>query len=295
MSLRILVVCAMLVSAQIAHADAIRLKGGDEIHGEIVEVTADTVVLVHPELGRLTIARDKIEGDLKHAPSPGLFGTNFMHGWKRRIDLGLNGSQGTTISANATGGLNFNYKDKDKQWLLTGRYFFQRNKEGTTANNAEIALRRDWLMRDSRWFAYGTVRYQYDQFQSWEHRGILSTGPGYNLLKREKQTLDVRLGPAYTRDFGNQESNHAEILWAMDYTWKPRDRIKITLSNQFYTEIGPDPGEFRNLTSAEWTVRLMENPALDLILGGINEYQSDLEPPDKKNNLRYYTTLGVNF
>ncbi len=164
-----------------------------------------------------------------------------------------------------------------------------------TANNAQADLRRDWLLPNYRWFAFGALRYQFDAFQSWKHRVIVSAGPGYNLLDREKQTLDVRFGPAYTRDFSGDSNNKIEILTALDYTWQPRNRIKITLSNQFYTETWPDAGQFRNLTSAEWTTTILKEPELNLILGVNNEYESDLEPPSKKNNLKYYSTLGRDF
>ena len=218
-----------------------------------------------------------------------------MRGWNRRIDAGLNGSEGSSVSTNATAGLNFNYKDKDKRWLVTGRYALQRNKKRITSNNAGIDIRRDWLLPDSPWFVFATGRYQYDQFQSWEHRIVLSTGPGYNLLKREKQTLDVRIGPAYTRDFSGEDANKVEVLWAMDYSWNPWDRVKLTLSNEFYTELWTDAGQFRNVTSGQWTTRLLDEPALSLIVGVNNEYETDLKPPSKNNNLKYHTTLGVDF
>ena len=288
-------VCALVVSGQIAHADVIQLKSGDELHAKIKRVTAAAVYIDHPELGNIRLSRDKVVGDLDHAINPGLFGTSFMSGWNRRIDAGLNGSEGSSVSTNATAGLNFNYKDKDKRWLATGRYALQRNKKRITSNNAGIDIRRDWLLPDSPWFVFATGRYQYDQFQSWEHRIVLSTGPGYNLLKREKQTLDVRIGPAYTRDFSGQNPNKVEVLWAMDYSWNPWDRVKLTLSNEFYTEIWEDAGQFRNVTSAAWTTRLLDEPALSLIVGVNNEYETDLKPPSKNNNLKYHTTLGVDF
>ena len=295
MLLRNVVVCLLVVSAQAAHADTIKLKSGDELNARILEVTADTVIIDHPELGRVKIPRDKVETDLGDKLNPGLFGTGFMRGWNRRIDLGINGSQGNSIATNITGGLNFNYKDKRKRWLVTGRYFFQRDETGPTDNNARLDLRRDWLLPDSPWFAYGAMRYQYDQFESWLHRIVVSAGPGYNLFKREKQALDVRLGPAYTRDFGGGGTNKAEVLTAIDYSWKPRKRFKFTLSNLFFTEVGPSPGEFRNVTLAQGTMRLLDDPELDLIIGGENEYESDLRSPDKKNTLRYYMTFGMNF
>ena len=295
MSLRFLSVCMLFISVDAVALEKIELENGDEITVEILEVTMDKVVIQHPELGVITVARNKIKSDLKHKLTPGLFGTSFLEGWNRRIDLGANGSQGTSISRNFTAGLDFSYKDKEKQWTVTGRYSFQGDEEGTTENQGRLSLQRNWLLPDSSWFWFGALGYQYDQFESWKHRTVVAAGPGYHLLKRKKHTLDVRGGPAYVREFGKRTTNKADLLAAFDYTWKPRDRMTITLSNQFFVEGAPDAGQIRNMTFANWRTRILSEPSLDLIFGVENQYQSQNEDGDKPNTLNYYITLGMNF
>lgn len=295
MSLRFLLVCTLFISLNVARAETIQLANGDELTVKILEVTVDKVVIQHPELGVITVARDKIKSELTHKLNPGLFGTSFLEGWNRHIDLGANGSQGTSISRNFTAGLDFNYKDEHKQWKVTGRYSYQGDEEGTTENQGRLSVQRNWLLPDSLWFWFGALGYQYDQFESWEHRALLSAGPGYHLLKRKKHTLDVRVGPAYVREFGRRTVNKADLLAAFDYTWKPRDRVTITLSNQFFLEAAPDAGQIRNMTFVNWRTRILAEPALDLVFGVENQYQSQNEDGDKPNTLNYYITLGVNF
>lgn len=295
MSLRTLVVCALLAAVEVARAEEIELKNGDTLTCEIIEVTVDHVVIEHAELGVLDLERAKVKTDLQHRLAPGLFGTGFMRGWNRHIDLGFNGSQGNTISTNITGGMDFSYKDESRRWGLTGRYFFQRDETGTTDNNARVELRRDWFMSNSPWFAFGALGYQYDEFESWNHRSVLTAGPGYHLLKREKLTLDLRAAPAFAREFGVRKINKAEALFAVDATWKPRERMTIKLSNLLFTEVSPDAGQLRNVTFANWKTRILSDPALDLIFGADNEYETQVEDGDKKNSLNYYMTLGISF
>ena len=42
-------------------------------------------------------------------------------------------------------------------------------------------------------------------------------------------------------------------------------------------------------------IRLSESPALTMNLGAENEYETQVEGDDKKNNLQYYMSLGIDF
>ena len=84
-------------------------------------------------------------------------------------------------------------------------------------------------------------------------------------------------------------------MFAIDYSWKPGDRYTFTLMNQLFTEVHPNGGEFRNLTNADWKVQVLAEPALSLKVGVENEYETDVEEDDKKNDLKYYVGVGIDF
>jgi putative salt-induced outer membrane protein YdiY len=193
-------------------------------------------------------------------------------------------------------GFNFTFDDQFKRWRFTGRYFFNTSDDDND-NNATVDLRRDWLVPGSRWFAFSTGRFQFDEFESWKYRTIFSGGPGYNLLRTEKDehVLDTRLGVAYTREFGDRNQSKGEALIAFDYAWAFSKKYRLTFSNQFFLEAVPSAGEFRNLTLAEWTMALTERPSMNLRVGFSNEYESDIDPGDTKNDLKYYLALGLDF
>lgn len=289
------VVMALVLGCVAARADELVLANGDTLTGDIVEWALDHVVIEHPQLGRVRLSLDQLAIDVGEPPSPGLFGTTFLRGWNRSINLGLNGREGNTDSANITAGFDFDYEDDFKRWLFTGRYFFNRSEDGDADNNARVDLRRDWLFPGHRWFARGSLRYQFDRFEDWKHRTILAVGPGYRILRGEVHSLDGLLGVTFTREFGNRQTNKSEALAGFDYTWRIAENHSFTLSNSLYVEYRPNAGELRNDTTGEWKIVLTQDPSLNLVVGAQNEYETDVDPGDEKNDLKYYLAFGVDF
>jgi len=278
-----------------AAADELVLANGDKINGEIVEWAIDFVVIEHPQLGRIRLDLDQLEIDTGTPPKPGFFDTGFMRGWNRSINMGLNGRKGDTTSTNLTVGFNFNYTDDFRRWRWNGRYFYNQEDDGDNDNNFRMDLRRDWLVPDSRWFGFASFRYQYDQFESWRHRTTFSGGPGLHVVETEAHKLDTTLGLAFTREFGDRQTEKGEVLWGVESNWKISQRQSFSFENNLFTEFTPDAGEFRILTLADYKILLTESPKLSWNVGIQNEYETDNEPGDKKNDLRYLMGLGVDW
>jgi putative salt-induced outer membrane protein YdiY len=180
-------------------------------------------------------------------------------------------------------------------WKLTGRYFFNESSDGDNDNNARLDLRRDWLFPGRDWFAFAAARYQFDQYEAWKHRIVLSIGPGYSLVDTETHRLDVRAGPTFTREFEGAQNEQGEVLFGVDYEWTISSRSSLRLANDYYFRYAPEAGEFRNLTTAEWKLQISEAPSLSFKIGGSNEYESDPDEDDEANDLRYYLSLGLDF
>ncbi|MEN8183637.1 MAG: DUF481 domain-containing protein [Myxococcota bacterium] len=287
-----LVICAC---ASLARADTLVLANGDTINGEIVEWEVTSVVLEHPQLGRIRLALDQLDIDIGKPPNPGLFGTDFLRGWTRSLDIGANGKDGNTVNQNLTVGLDLAYEDDFKRWAVTGRYFFASEDNATTDNNGRFDLRRDWLLPESEWFWRAATRYQFDKFESWQNRLVLFGGPGYHLIEHENYNLDGMMGLAFTREAGDRDVNKGEAVLAFDYSWTVSEELSLRLTNQAFTELVPEAGELRNVTHGEARWKLTEEPALSLKLGFENEYETDIEPGDERNDFYYYLSLGLGF
>jgi putative salt-induced outer membrane protein YdiY len=278
-----------------AHADTLVLENGDEISGEIIEWAVDHVVIEHPQLGTMRLELDQLKLDTGTPPNPGLFGTRFLRGWSRRIDLGINGEQDDSPTSTLTFGSKLAYKDSWESWSISGRYFYNLDDEGDDDNNAIVDLKREWLDPESRWFAAVAGRYQFDEFKDWKHRFTVLGGPGFHLVDTEKHGLDLLTGPAFTREFGTSKANEAEIVLSLGYDWKISERQSFEVANQYFFQVAPNAGDWRNFTTLGWSLRFMERPALSLNLGLQNEYESRPEPGDPNNDLKYALTLGMDF
>lgn len=289
-----LIALLMLVCAQV-RADTVVLANGDKLEGEILEWSVDRLLLDHPQLGMVELSLDQLAIDTGTPPTPGLLDTNFLRGWRRTIDAGFNGKSGNSRTTNITLGLNFGYEDEFKRWQLNGRYFLNDTDDGDGDNNGRFDIRRDWLFPGSRWFVAANFRYQYDQFESWNQRTVAGVGPGYQLVRRRAHQLDTRLQPVHTYEAGDRDANKAETMWALDYRWQSGERHSFHLSNQIFSQLLPESNEYRNVTIGEWRVALTQRPSLSLRLGAENEWETDIEPGDKRNDLKYYMTLGLDF
>lgn len=292
---RVTLALALCACGTLAHADTLVLANGDTINGEIVDWEVDSVVLEHPQLGRLRLALDQLRLETVDPPDPGLFGTDFLRGWTRSLDVGANGKSGNTENENLTVGLDLDYLDDFKRWRVRGRYFYASEDGATTENNGRFELRRDWLLPDSRWFWRAGGRYQFDKFESWKQRFILFGGPGYRLLESGGHTLDGLVGLAFTREEGERKDDKGEGIVGLDYVWTISERVSFQLSNTVFSQLVPDAGDLRNMTTSELVWKLTREPRLSLKLGFENEYETEVEPGDKKNDLYYYLSLGLGF
>jgi len=290
---RALLIGILCLAAATAAADTLVLANGDELNCEIMEWAVDHVVIDHPQLGRMRISLEQLKIDTGEPPNPGLFGTGFLRGWTRRIDLGINGKEGNSVSTNITGGIAFAYEDDWTRWKINGRYFYDREDDGDSDNNARLDVSRDWLFPESRWFVRLSGVYQFDRFESWQHRLTLAGGPGLHLIRGETHRLDAMLGPAFTREFGDSQTSKAEGVLGLDYTWAISKKQQFSLSNSFFVETSPSAGPFRNYSRARWSLALLERPKLSLNLGVDNEYESRPEDGDEPNDLTYFVSLGI--
>ena len=289
--LRRLAFSLLLFAPLAAAADTIELVNGDKLSGNVIEQTAERVVLEHPVLGRVEIPVEQIEPP--KAPNGGLFGTSFLAGWTRTFQLGVSGAQGNTENSDVLAALDMGYEDEHKRWAFDAAYRFGKADGETTQHDAFAQLRRDWLLEGSPWFVFALGRFDYDQFKSWTYRVSASPGIGYQFVKSERFELQGLLGPSITKQF-DENDFFVEALVGLEGIWKISKDHSVSLSNTIYPALN-DLGEFRNLSTLAWKWKLMEDPGLSLIAGVDNEYQSQIESGFKHNDLKYSTSIGIDF
>jgi putative salt-induced outer membrane protein YdiY len=263
----------------------VELLNGDVVTGEVVERTDERIVLEHPVLGRLEIPIEQVNPRALHV---GIFGTDFLAGWDKQLDVGFSGSEGDTDETDVLVGASLNYADERKRWIIRGHYELSYSENEIDDHDARVNALRDWLFAGSRWFAFSYSTYDFDEFESWKHRVTTGAGPGYRIIPEGAFQLDARFGPFYTYEFGDERNSRPELAGGLFARWKISDANTLRLNSVYFQTL--DQLEFRNVTAFEWKIRLMLTKGLHLKIGIDNEYDSASE--ESKNNLKYYSALA---
>jgi putative salt-induced outer membrane protein YdiY len=281
-----------LLTGSMASADTFELSNGDKVTGEVLERTADRIVLEHPVFGRIVVPTSELKP--AERVNPGLFGTGLMEGWKREFALGVNGSDGNTVNFNLRSTLDFDYEDERRRWEIGGVFVYKSEDSEATDQFGKASIRRDWLFPGSRWFVFGAGVWDYDDFKDWKHRVGVVSGPGYEILKRETTTLRSAVGLSFQRELKGEKDNLLGGYWGVDFNWDINSILRFRARNNLFPYFN-ESGEWRNVSSLALRVRLLEAPVLNLNLGIDNEYDSNAVPEDDKNDLKYSTTIGLEF
>jgi len=211
--------------------------------------------------------------------------------WLANIQLALAGVRSDTdqLDLRAAGALTrLTHTDR---WTSSFEYFLSILDGDTTDNNLLVTSVYDYFFLPTDWLAFGKLQYQYDQFQSWEHRLSGYAGLGYRLFHAKPFALTLKGGFGATREFGDPRQTIPEAYAEVAMAWWIDRRQTLEAS----VNIAPDLtnlGDYRILARLDWIVRFDERGMA--FVGGIrDEYQSSVPAGSTNNDLRYY--LGVRY
>lgn len=273
-----------------ATADVFELSNGDTIDATVIEETEDTIVVEHPQLGRVVLQRSALKPPA--LPNPGLFGTQFLEGWSRNIGAGVSGSSGNSSDASVNGSIALSRSANRYRAAFNSSYFYASQEGEPTTNEFFANYQHDFLFQDSPFYVFLQTRYQHDEFQAWRDRITGSGGAGYTLLDRETLQLRGELGAGFSRSWGTEPGWRPEGLVGLVLEWTPVEGQQLTADLTYYPDFD-DLGEYRALANAAYTVAITQLDGLSLKLGIKNEYDSD--QPGDNNNLKYYGNLVYDF
>lgn len=284
------VVFCVLLGVSSAGAEEVELKNGDKLEVKVVEETDKNLVVEHPQLGRVIIPKDDLKPPTP--PNPGLFGTDFLLGWNRNVSAGISGSDGNSrgFSLNASMGLSRSAETFNGNF--TSAFFFATQDSETISNEFFANYKHEFLLGQSDFFIFAQGRYQYDDFQAWKNRISSSAGMGYQILKRDKFSIQGELGFGFSRSWGDENQWRPEGVVALVFSWNPLEGHEFSADVTYYPDFGDLP-EFRLLANANYIVGITQLDGLSLKFGAKNEYDSN--QPGENNNLKYYGNLVYDF
>ncbi len=310
--------------------------------GRLIQRTADLVVFEHSILGRLEIPAGEVRtlrplpeepgplSEKKAAPAqtpprvtpqaaeadvtpPAVTPTTTTTTptapaaprWKSHFELGFSGSAGVTEDTYLRIALNTAFKNDTRSLTFDSSYFLSTSNGDRSDNKATAGVLAQWNVGASRWSYFAQGRYDFDEFQSWEHRATAGGGVGYLLadvtgLDDAGQPVDVlmltgRLGFGGRKEFGSlNEDLQTEGIIGADLTWRISQRQHLSTQLTFFPDLD-DTGEFRAVTKAQWWLKLDSLEGLSFKLGLDFEHQSQTDPDISPNDVTVYGTLVLDF
>jgi len=269
----------------------LELEGGETLRGILVSENAAEIVIDHDLLGRVTIPKTRLKKPPE--PNPGLFGTSFMEGWRRRVSAGASGSEGRTKKIKLTSRLEADAEKKHYRGRFSGRYLYESEDKSKTDNKSNVSYLHDHLISDSRFFLTGSGIWETDETQSWNHRIKGTSGIGYEFFERERFQLRGRAGPGFTsRVGGGGNGSDVNAVANVQAVWKPIDGQEIRFSTTYSLNASDYP-EFLLTSELDWTIELGFVKGLSFRLGADYEYDSIAKGDN--NDLDYEGSLVYEF
>lgn len=177
------------------------------------------------------------------------------------------------------------------KWASSFEYFLSLVNSETTDNNLLVTSVYDLYLLPSDWLVFAKLQYQYDQYQSWEHRLSGYGGLGHRIFHEHPLALTLKGGFGATHEFSGSRETIPEAYAEAALAWWIDERQTIEASINIAPDL-TDFGSYRVLARLDWIFRL-DDQGMAIVGGLREEYQSTVPPGSTKNDLRYY--LGIRY
>ncbi|MFO0827589.1 MAG: DUF481 domain-containing protein [Phycisphaerales bacterium] len=300
--------------------DQVTLKSGDVLRGRLKGSTDEAVTFEHPELGVLTIAKDRIAsfGPLATSlPAQATGSTESAEGtkdsqktassataeasaspeqakkspWDFFLGFAVSGTWNVNdeTSVRASGGAK--YEEHGLRLTLDAAYYFRVYNGANSDNNLLINGLEELTLGESSWLLFAQQQYQYDEFQAWENRVSLYFGPGYRLIKNDAMDLTLRAGFGATYEAGGVDDWSAEALLAEEFNWRISKRQKLMVNSSIAPELA-NLASYRLQFAAEYSLAIDESKKGLAVTFGVRDiFDSQPQPDSSSNDLRAYAGM----
>ncbi|MCK9539653.1 DUF481 domain-containing protein [Dokdonella sp.] len=241
--------------------------------------------------------------------------------WSGAGELGFAATRGNTRSENLNAKLQFGKEDqtwKDNFYLTALRSKGEVKTTSVidgkpvtttaydlTANRYEAGASIGYKL-DERSYVVGALRYENDDFSSYEYQAVLSLGYGYTLYKTPSTELAAEVGPGYKRSqpvdvYGPEVVDGVPVKHSFDsegelvgrglVTWKHKFNASTRFVNTLLVEAGSDNTFLQN----DAGLQVDMNSRLALKVGYQVRYNTDVAPGIDKTDQLMTTNLVYKF
>lgn len=176
--------------------------------------------------------------------------------WTTRLQIGLNGSEGSVDRLNFLGDLGLTRTSDDGEFNLSTNYRINTTRGDRTAHRLSLNIRNDWNLNDPRWQIVGEASGLFDEFRDFDVRAAASASISYRFIDNDRTRLSARLGPSVSREFGGPDDEVVpELVAALSYRQRLTDRQTLTASAEVFPDLR-EIGEFRSAARGAWEIKL---------------------------------------
>jgi hypothetical protein len=219
-----------------------------------------------------------VGAELELSESPTWYEPTYWLGpapWDTGIELGLNGSSGTSETLSIRTGGYVKRESRFSKLDLSGYYNRTTDSGVATQNNAQVDVRNDWLLDEqSPWTLYGTTNLFYDEFQAFDLQLSGNAGVGYRFVHEPGLDLMARFGAGTSREVGGPDDRWVpESLIGFEYGQQ------LSATQKFYGKLDYFPeweevGEYRMVADVGWEIELVQPSNLSLKISATDRYDS---------------------
>lgn len=215
------IICLLgLAQAVGAEVQTLRFSNGDQLSGEVLEMSATHVTLVTSFGQELQIPLDVLEPRMPEVDEVEIVAASapeVARTWDAHVELNSTFSRGNTDSALIN--LQGDYK------LERGRHRYnidlsslREDKDGDAVKEQDrLNLGYNYLYSDHWFFALNATLEQ-DPIALLEHRVSLNPAIGYDILDEPDRTLNVQLGAGYSSERVDMEDVSSSLIdWRLSY------------------------------------------------------------------------------
>lgn len=295
----------------------VQVKGGDLIHGKLIGENDDSVVLVSPVLGTITLPRDQVDSVTRNTPDAAALAAAKAEAekaaaaaaakkaaeeaakpkspWKGIANVGFTYSDASSVTSSLNLGLNLQRKTDLNTFLFEAKYFYSYDNGSVTDNDVFVnGDETSYFSKVSPWSLFGTLTYQWDAFEQWEHRLSPYAGAGYAFVRDDDLTWTGRFGAGGTWEYDGSRDFDPQFLFQTTVNWT----IDKTQSIQGSAKIAPKMTQFSNyiLTiQTNYQLRIGVDTPFSLNFSVLNIYDSEPGPEGNNNDLKVVVSLGYDF
>jgi len=216
--------------------------------------------------------------------------------WAGGADFGLNGAAGNSDVINFRGGWNVRRKSVDNVLTSDFLYVYSWQNGNTNTQQALFNTRDEILFAGSDWTLFAANQIEYDELRAYRFRIGIYGGVGYTVIDDARTTLRMRVGAGAVRELGTDGAASrwiSEAIFGYDFRYKLTEHGALISILDFYPRIA-DWGQYRIRArlAYEWVI----DPDTGTVLRFGIQDRFDSDPGNaKRNDLTYFTTLGLKF